>query len=77
MGKMKTTLEEEQEELEERKMCSEYLLYSARYVLHYIGSMFVITPKWKERKHNVMKVMLRKATKVHVYVQYFSLFCQA
>ena len=44
MGKMKTTLEEEQEEKKE-KMCSECLLYSARYVLHYIGSMFVITPK--------------------------------
>jgi len=31
-------------------------------------------PKWKEKKRKVMKVMLRKATKVHVYIQCFSLF---
>ena len=38
------TLEEEQEE-KKGKMCSDCLLYRARYVLHYyiqIGSMFVI-----------------------------------
>ena len=33
----------------------------------------LLHPKWKENKNEVMKVMLRKATKVHVYVQCFSL----
>ena len=37
----------------------------------------LLHPKWKENKNEVMKVMLRKATKVHVYVQCFSLFFQA
>ena len=44
MGTLKKTLEEDQEE-KKGKMCSDCLLYSARYVLHYyiqIGSMFVM-----------------------------------
>ena len=36
----------------------------------------MLHPKWKEKK-NVMEEMLKKATKVHVYVQCFSFFFQA
>ena len=57
-----------------------FAFYMASYAiwskLHFttMTAYCIYTPSGKEKNNKVMKVMFRKATKVHVYVQCFSLF---